>query len=646
MKGKINSRFEINNYTASNDIYRKFRYQFDALLNPNERIASSAQLDEIYVHDTEFEKEIEYFKDSATSQLQFVIGYTGIGKTTSLRHCFGLRINNAPIYREKRKELILPTFFDAHNDIGMTKEDAINALAKRIQSVCSFMEDEFDDIGLLFSGEREKKDSEDFYNFIKSYKPEIVQDVEEFNLHRTKREKIYHGLKTAFSTDKFAFFAMKLKYYISLKRDKISRFTLVVDDIESLHWKYQMEVIDSYLSLYECLFNTVEDTENPCITNMLISIRPITARLLNNYIQVDAYPVGPEILKRSISISEMFQKRFNYYTCRNDKMIGNVETWQGCYDELMRLTDRFDNKFSNMIMELNCFNIRDTLKCYAMVLGNRRWIQCDKKFEEYFQIRFDEYKFNNITVLRSLACQENCVYSENSKSPVPNVLLTGYDYDYSLYILLIIRYFVIRQDNIEFYGMNSISIAKILEDFKRIGVDGEADSWLIESIVSLFEKKIFRKSFKDSDRRSTVNTRESLSKDSKIYLSPRGFAIWKMFSSDSVLLEMYREDMNIDDSYADEKGRNFSFLASCEQAQVQTFEELLKLIKYYCIEEWKFRKKYREGKTAEYDRLFSSDPVVKMIFQGVNNSIQYSNNSGNESLKMLQDEIVEYLSRM
>lgn len=591
MKKKINTRFEINNYIASNDIYRKFKFQFDALLNPNERIASSSQLEQIYVHDEDFEKEINDFKSSLTSQLQFVIGYTGIGKTTSLRYCFGLRINNAPIYRETQKELILPTFFDAHNDSGHTQEDALNSLAKRMESVCSLMEKEFEDIGQLFSGEHEAADKEAFYSFIESYKPEIMQDIDELVFHRSPSEKVIHGLETAHRTDKFAFFAMKLKYYISLKRDKIERFTLIIDDIESLNWDYQKKVIDSYLSLYECLFNTVEDTKKPCIINMLISVRPHTYRLLHYYRQIDAYPLEPEILKKGISLRKLFKKRFDYFTIYSQRPIGNIDTWKQCYHELMLLTERFDNKFSKMIMELTYYNIRESLRIYTTILGNRLWVQNNKIIAEHFTIISDEYKFNNISVLRALACQENEVYSEKINSHIPNILINDKEYDYTLYILLLIRYFEQHQSDIEFYGMKSINISKIYEDFKQIGVHHKTENWLFECIALLFEKKILRKSLKDADNTETLDKRDSLSTESRLYLSPLGFAIWKLFSSDSVLLEMYREDIYLDDSYIDDKGRHFSFYASTEKPQAEIFEELLKYIKYLCLKEKNIRKK-------------------------------------------------------
>ena len=140
---KINKRFEHIDRIGASDIYRKFKLQFEAILNPKEIARNKEEFRRVYVNDSNFEDKLETFRNSIGNMAAFCVGYTGIGKTTSIRYCFDLGVKNVPVYIEERKELIFPSFFDAHNNL---ETDISEDLASKILSVCSFLERENPDL--------------------------------------------------------------------------------------------------------------------------------------------------------------------------------------------------------------------------------------------------------------------------------------------------------------------------------------------------------------------------------------------------------------------------------------------------------------------------------------------------------------------
>ena len=87
----------------------------------------------MYVSDNDFEAQIKEFLESEKNKIKFCVGYTGIGKTTSIRHCFDLGVSNEVYMNEKEKELVFPTFLDPYQKGDMGGFD----LSSRVASVCS-----------------------------------------------------------------------------------------------------------------------------------------------------------------------------------------------------------------------------------------------------------------------------------------------------------------------------------------------------------------------------------------------------------------------------------------------------------------------------------------------------------------------------
>lgn len=626
---RINADYTYNSRIGASDVYRKFKMAFEAFFNPNGIARNKKEFEAVYVHDKEFEKKLEEFRNSAGSMASFCIGYTGIGKTTTIRYCFGLGTKNVPVYNEERKELVFPAFFDGHNE---TEVDYAEDLAKKIGAVCRFLEYKHPDLKKYLKTDEGLKD---FIEFIQETKPEIIEVNRMSVLEMSEKEEIKYRLNHAAEKHTYSYNAILLKFMISKKYEKYERLIIILDDVESLPHDYQQNLMRLYLSLFDCMKNTEFPETSEYNVNLLISVRPHTYRLFNNNRSIETYPLhGTPITKdKAIDLSDLFQRRFDYYTKDSKKTVGNLESWKECYAELKNMNEMFDGKYKDMIINLCYLNIREALSYYAKIFANRLWVQKNKEMHAEFVVNSSDFVFNNITIIRAIACNENKVYFNDTNNILPCLFLTTDKSDESIYCLLLLQMFFRKRNRDEYYGLGAKDKKLVMENIASVFKDEEIVEKFEEALIYLFEKRILRKSIRDKDDYKTLDRKESLKDDSMLYLSSKGTEMWKMFCQDSVLLELFREEV-----YRDYTKNNFNDQSSFELMgkgqQKEIFLDLLEYIAYLGYAEDDLLNKI-EGETRKqkYISLFGSNRVVTHLLSGVESSLRYSGKMGDEQLK-------------
>ena len=626
---RINDGFEQINKIGASDIYRKFKVQFNALFNPKEIAKSKEEFEKIYVHDNDFEKDIEDFRKSVGSMAAFCVGYTGIGKTTSLRYCFDLGIKNVTVYNEKRKELVFPSFFDGHNNL---ETDFSDALAKKIGSVCSYLERNNPDLKRHM---KTKAGLSELIAFIEETKPEIVE-VDPLKLvNMSEIQEIHYKLNYAYNNHKYSYNAIRLKFMIAKEYDKYERLIIILDDVESLPEEEQKNLIRLYLSFFDCMANTEFPENSEYNINLLISLRPDTYRLFNSNSNIEAYPIlGYPITKdKPADLTELFQKRFDYYTERNPRVIGNIDSWNDCYDHLKEINEMFQGQYKTMIINLCDMNIREALSCYARIFANRLWVQRNKEVYAEFTISIPEYTFNSITIIRALACNESRVYFNDANNLLPCIFLNDMYKDYTVYCLLLLNLFYNRKPKNEYYGETSQEKKKIISELEEI-FSSEIVQKFEECLLHLFTIKLLKKSIRDKDDYEVLDKKDSLKDNSLLYLSSKGEEMWKMFAQDSVLLEMLREAV-----YRDCDKVDFNMQCSLELIengrQKEIFIDLLKYIEYLSYMEDDLRNSITEGaKREKYKKMFGNEMIVLHLLEGVKCSLMYSGKWEEQDIKL------------
>ena len=528
--------------------------------------------------------------------------------------------------------IVFPAFFDGARQQA---KESFN-LIERLSAVCTTLEEKHPELRNVL---RTTTGREQFYRFIRDHTPRILEVEDDFSLTElTVEDEIKTRLAFSQKNYRFEYTANKLKYYIKLKYSTYDRLVIVLDDVETLPEKQQDEVIVEYLHLYECLRNTDIPNGINYRINLLISIRPHTLRMYQHndynatYRRLEAYPVAtnPVLKKNAVDLTAMFKRRFDHYTKCSGKNIGNRDSWDDCYKELMRLNDAFDGKYKDMILNLCFMNVREALALYSQIFSNRFWVQGNKLKEEFFTVVSNEYTFNNINVIRAIGCNNGAVFTGEENSVIPNFFLSTESEDCSIHCLLVMQYFVAYAKNTEgvrqiTYGQNAKRLGDVRQHWTTILGESSANQ-LYRALVYLFEKKILRKSFEDKDDMRTIDTEDSLDEQSKLYISPRGHELLLMLSRDSVLLEMLRECAWREyDGREDSYSRQSSYELLVQKEQYRIFIDLLEYIDYLREqEEMIFFDSSEIVNLNAYRATFGQTPVVMQLLHGVENSLNYS----------------------
>lgn len=637
---KINSRFERYMVIGESDIYRKFSKQFDCLLDAREVSKDKESFDKIYVSDYDFEIQLESFRTSETNMAKFCVGYTGIGKTTSIRHSFDLGVSKKPYINTHKKEIVFPTFLDGYQVKDIERFD----IAARIATVCTELEEKHPELKIMLKTE---SGINEFYDFFRKHTGFALENINPIDaMEMDECQLIREKLRSAYEKNPFEYQANRLKFYIMKKYDMYERLVIILDDIESLPECYQLQTIEQFLKLHDCMQNTDIDKKFNYHVNLLISVRPHTYRIWNDNRNIETFVLSePAILKKhAVDLDDLFEKRFEYYTDKVAQSIGNPDTWEDCYRELQSMNRAFEGKYKDMITNLCFMNVREALAAYARVFSNRFWVQKNKPKEDVFTIVRPEYFFNNINVIRALACNEESVYWGDSNSIIPNIFYTTEDEDYSIICMLIIVYFK-RKRHGEVYGLNAEKLETVYEEWKNIFGEEILKKFRC-ALEFLFENKVLRKSIKDRDDIMTLDKKESLKGDSKLYISPRGNEIFEMLSRDSVLFEMLRES-----AWRDYENRNYIDATSSELMkegqQNLIFIELLEYTDYLSETEDDVLSMVKLLKTQGlYKQAFGDIPISQTILNGIKKSLDYSGYSQDEVISVKYKNVKNKVSKL
>ena len=640
------------NSESKSDIYRKFEFQFNNLFNVGEIAKSDTEFEKMYIADEEFEANIDNFLRTFNSCTQFCIGYTGIGKTTSIRHCFNLGVSNVPTLTTPsrltmgKRMIVFPTFLDGHMQ---PTEDNFD-LPNRILAVCSALENAHPELCDIYNSTDKLIN---FYEFIRNHTPHILEiPLDAWSQSKSdENDHIKRRLDYASKHYSFDYCACKLKYYISRQYDIYDRLVIILDDVETMPEGFQERIIMDYLHLFSAMQNTNYPLDSNFRINLLISLRPHTYRIFSNGIRgrmLSAYPVGDVILKsRSVDLMHLFKNRFDYYTSIAPKPVGNQESWRVSYEELLLINTAFDGKYKHMISNLCFMNVRKSLAEYAKIFANRMWIQSNRPKSDAFSVSSNEFTINNVTVIRAIGCGNSKSFTGENNSIIPNLFYTTQSIDYSIQCLLILQYFQRKMyfftgGNVE-YGLNAQELHKVYSELKYV-LGEERLEQLKCAIQHLFKCKILRKSIIDFDDYQSLDTPESIEETSRLYLSPRGTELMEMFERDSILLEMLREC-----SWRDYSGRENDYSRECSfeivrnGEQTKLFLDLLEYVDALRQAEEEFFFPQDGIKLQEYRNMFGSTLVVEKLFRGIENSLRISGKIYNSAILKKYNQVKQHI---
>lgn len=631
---KINSGFVTQTFDRESRILKYFPEDYKYFFETPLFGANDFENKSTYIPDSDMEQQLNTFFSFPKSLLAILIGYKGMGKSTILKNV--LKVHASDMLSIINDKVIFSKFkwdYPYFEENSYCFEYILQTLISRL---CM-------QYHINWINEKES-----FFQFLTKNDPSLIS----IDCH-------YEQTLVEFSKNNPKLYEARRLQFI-LQKEKINQFILIIDNIEDLGENSRYYLIKH---LVECFRLLTEDSSRLPSVKVLFSFRPDTLYATQQYGCFKDKEIGLYLLQsNTINLEKYFNLKLKNY----DKKKGNYEIWSKCLPLFMKVSQKHNRKYDQIIKKLCNYSVPDSMKIYSNILSNSRWMHdtnadyYEKEHnQEYFNI--NDIVVNNITVIRAISCLEdemfiskrpvrssfeNTVFKdfqENSSenpSPICNLLYSTPTEDYSIITLYIIKFFYNYCPSNNLYGHIYQKSWDIVRIFSEIfyGIEN-IEQKVYNCIYYLFDMNILGKSLKTKRGEST-----KLTSQSRLYLTPRGEIMWEMLSWDTVLLELFREDYYRDYS-EDTKNNPFcSYVLMQQGKQYEIFLDLIRMISELLKKEDEYRNKAIENDTiTSLKRNFGETCICAQLFEGLKQSMLYSglikDNTLNQKFLKLQATI-------
>lgn len=626
MKRKPNQYKPTRPKGGHNSRYDAHAPAFTYLLSPDAGGKGKSDFELTYIPDEATNRALMGIVEYPMDGICVLIGNPGQGKTSDIKYTFGCG-NNAPQLWKEKQTVIFPVF--CHGIIletsaggGLAVAHARMGMEKSVSAVCTMMEGEIAGLRDWFDSPEGQRD---FCQFIRDTNPKALEDPKatpQDEGNRSDAEKI----RIAKENDFFIYVVSKLKFYLASGRTDYNRVLVIIDNIEAQSQAYRDQLVLLYMKLYNCLHNyPYSGAGERAYVNLLIAIDPASYRELERHPGMIGLQSARKIYKEGgLDIQKYFRKKAA--AIPKELKRNNYRMWREAEDTLDAFCGRLDGKYASMIMGLADNSVQTALKLFDRILSNPYWITKDSCTDG--NVAEGGYVYNNITVIRAVACGPNLVY-RGEDSPIPNVLLNSEldDDNNSILSLYIIAYFKPETSEYQGYGANTVEESRLRGDLFDLFTDNSLTD------IQRMNKRI-TKTLGNLCASGVIG--EALgagSENPKLFITRKGSEIWNMLARDSVLLEMYREDYYQDydpekhDAGADRFKSSQDFMQDGRQQSI--FVELYKLLcELFQIERNMLEVVIRNGAGNKYGCLFGAETMVGHLMEGVHRSVEFSGKTG------------------
>ena len=564
-----------------------------------------------YIPDEDLEKKIDTVIQSGESQFAYLIGYKGIGKTTILKHFFNytgkeILLENNCLYFTK----YVWNYYTLLEDVDLIKQL-------------------FHDLNSLLADKAELSsvdNREPLLEILRFSHSALIEHDESSNLSSIEHFQSHNG----------RIFEIR-QFQLLLQKKNINSFVMVLDNIEDLVEAIRYKLIGQFIDTYKMLndWNAFSEDYRPNII-MLISSSPDTYLNLNESINLP-YRIVDCFIKKS-SVINMDK----YYSLKVKALpIEESLQWVNSLPYFIKVSQKFNGKYNQIILGLSNYNINTAMKIYANILSNETWMHNFGNKHTNSTNRFfdaNSLHVNNITVIRSLACLEDEMFLGHKESPVCNLLYSTYNEDYSIVILYLMKRFYLSCGTNNDYGSVFIKKDQLIKQFSEIfhGIDNIEDK-TEKCIQYLLNANVLAKSFKTIPEKN-----HTLGYNDRLYLTPRGITIWEMLTMDSVLLELFREDYYR--MYQENDNNPFCSMTLLDGQQHELFLDLIRMVKEISEHEKVYYNAAVNNDTiTALNAYFGNHSICYHLISGVLNSMTYSGIYNNPVVKASYESFIANL---
>lgn len=569
-------------------------------------------------------------KDSMDSVTTF-IGYRGIGKTTDIRYAYSIW-NSAIKFWDEESTIVIPFFFGS--TVETNNFDIRTEFGKRISAVCEAIISR-NDLKKLIPEYRKTESTQELYRFLSETNPKAMI-IPGFTSEETS-----DTLSVAEQNDFFIYAATRLKYYMSKISHKYQRLLLILDGAESLPETLRVPVVAQAIQMRKCLMNYPDYCKRKYNVNLLLSLRPCTYQEAKSIGVIMPDNTLREIYKTSrLNLQKYFsQKRSSISPFLTEK---DPESWRSAYGILRSLSDKFEGKYANMILGLTNLDIPMALNVFREILSNPLWIT--KKDD-------DTYIFNNMSVIRAIACGAREVYFNKKDSLIPNLLYNTEQHDYSIICLYIISYFTSKNVDYLEYGDTAENKQTVIDDLciifgynDKYGQEYKEFSSNISEVISYLCQCGILETINFNNKQDKT----PLLPGQKLLLSAKGNECFNMLRGDSLLTELFREDYYMEVNNNDPNQFQSSQKIMDENDQITVFIELLVFLYnlFTQCEAPLINRMQSQCTQAIYTNAFGRCSMTELLLEGVNKSINYSGKWGVTSIINEEEKLISEIEKV
>lgn len=625
MKRKINQVAANTGKAAGSKLYEKNREIYEFLLNPDTGVKEK---EELYIPDSQTVSALQEILKQPMDSITNLIGYPGIGKTSDIKYSFSVK-NGVPKLLEETRTVVLFCPFDGYirqaSSPGET-ETAIE-LAKRVSAVCTMLEDRFPLLREQFYS-TEGEDS--FLKFIQQTNPQALESLCD---SRPNTSKEY--LDRVKKHNHFVYAASRLKYYLSRSDIPYERVLIIVDNLESQSAEEQEQILAQYFRLYTCLRNFPEEMDKRVYVNLLTALRPETYYRIKAAPFTQSHSMKDIFKNKRIDLASYFRKKAASLPA--ETWGANASQYKEAENTLFAISEKFDKKYSNMIMGLVNMNVCAAMNVLKDILSKSPWVRRDACIGFAGSGTKDGYVFNNITVIRAIACGANLVYLNGQDQLIPNILYNTETEDNSIISLYILSYFIKRGARFMEYDGRPVLKSELIQDFCDVFKDvDDIENRVTKTLDYLLSHRIL------------VPSSPASSGPPCLSLSSAGMEIWNMLESDSVLMELYREDYFQECAEKDSDQFKSSYGLMQKNNQEKIFIELYNILTRLFVHEEKplieaARKCRAMGK---YESLFQEKTVTEHLMKGVDCSVAFSGKQLHDGIAASKKQLIDQINAL
>ena len=627
IKTRYNSSYQlaVNPQYGNNNIEKYLKNEIDFLLAPSADQLNGVDFEDIYIS----VPLVENFLNSAltysqSDKIYYLTGLTGSGKSMILKKVFKYQ-GMSP--RISNNTLIIPFSFDNFPSnpsvFDSDKEGINNVYVNMLNSVCELIEKSCPNIKLIRDNEA------DFLAKVGESRADYTQVPNIWPRPNTS-ERIQYFM----DSNPIPFNTAMLKYYLNQSNCFINNIVILVDDIEGAGENQELIPIKTAYRIITCLENTPKSKD--WSVHLIIGCRNYVYRLImdNSFTaerqRIETYTESEYFhLEKAPSITAIVNKRYQAIS-KKDKS----EKWKTALDTVMAILLGIDSSIGEFILNLKIRNIRKALSVTKRIVYNKQWIQRNYVEETAGAFTIDsvmDFDITPATLIRAIGMGESLIYSSNI-SDIPNIMYNEDETD--LYPLLVIKY-CLQYRNVDEKYANWNDTINLYDFYNKIeNIFGKEEM----SHKSLFKKateylilnRLLLRSIDQLQNNSMPVNEKNIHQITKVYISNAAVDIWELLSKNSVLFEMYMDDIWLDNTMRPRNKRKFRGF------DIDNFTIAIGYLEKLIDKETLLRNHAQNlGTFNEYIDLFGNNSICEHLLSGLTKSLNafYKDDASEQRLK-------------